>query len=275
MIAQAGDYAYIMPLRDVLHDVRKSYSAWLPSPFEVLVDLAKAEPGWESNDLYTCHSWAFDAVRFLLRKSPDVRDGIIRIITDVLTKSGCDMTSGLTSMWQRETIGSLQDISRITRPPATREVINEVAKLSQACGIEPPSGFLVDLETFMENSFPELSESIYAPQSIPRGDSNIEGADELENSEKQVIVQENQPESEGANASVSTKSEIERGESGEGTSMPEISLLVKAIQRIVQGSSTNIKLKIEDTSEQNSKEETSEDDEEDDENEEPGSGKSS
>lgn len=99
-----------------------------------------------------------------------------------------------------------------------------------------------------------------------------EGGDELENSEKQMIVQEKQTESEGAKASALAKTEIERGESVEGASVSEISLLVKAIQRIVQGSSTNIKLKIEDTSE---KEKTSEDDEEDEENEEPGSGRSS
>lgn len=166
VIAQAGDCAYIMPLRDVLNGVRKYHSAWLPSPFEVLVDIAEAEPDWESNGLYTSHSWTFDAVRFLLREPYDVRNGIIRILTDVLTKSDWNITSGLTSMWQRENIGSLQDISRITRLHIAREVINEVAKLSQVCGVEPPDSFLVDLETFMENSFLNLTEGVHTPQSL-------------------------------------------------------------------------------------------------------------
>lgn len=173
-----------MPLRDALHDIKQScnnpYRVELPSPFDVLVDLAKREPDWKSNDLYKGHSWAFDAISFLLEKPNHIQHAIISILTNALTKSGWDLSSGLTAMWQRETIGSLQDISGMPRLSFASNVINEVAKFSQACGVEPPHGLLDDPEEFRKRTILKHAESLHLPRGIVASDSSDE-TESLEN----------------------------------------------------------------------------------------------
>lgn len=165
-----------MPLRDALHDIVKNCNSLdrleLPSPFDVLIDLARREPDWKSNDLYKGHSWAFDAINFLLGKPNHIQHAIKKILTDAMMKSGWDLSSGLTEMWQRETIASLQGISNIPRMSFASDVINEVANFSQACGVEPPSGFLDDLEGFRERTILQLAESLHTPRNIVASDSS-------------------------------------------------------------------------------------------------------
>lgn len=164
-----------MPLRDALIDIENNCNnpnrVELPSPFDVLIDLARRAPDWKTNDLYKGHSWAFDAISFLVGKPNHIQHAIISILTDAMTKSGWDLSSALTAMWQRETIGSLQDISSMPRLSFASDVINEVANLSQACGVDLPGGFLDDLEGFREKTILQLTESVPAPRSMVGSDS--------------------------------------------------------------------------------------------------------
>lgn len=173
--------------------------------------------------------------------------------------------------WTPVVIFSSQSLSAtMSNPSSNLELLHPLST-------QVDTSHSVDSAVAMSTSTEEFKES----ESAGNGDQSHtepdrvheDGGDKLENSRMQVIVHEKENMSEDAKASALRKNEIETAESVEGTLIPEYSLLVKAIQRIVQGSSANITLKIEDTSEENSKEKTSEDDEEDEENEEPGSGK--
>lgn len=170
-------------------------------------------------------------------------------------------------------ISSSQSLSaNMSNPSLNPELLHPLStQVDTLQGVDSAVAMSTSTEEFKESeSAGNVDQSHTEPNRI-----HEDGGDKLENSQMHAIVHEKENISEDAKASALRKDEIEKAESVEGTPIPEYSLLVKAIQRIVQGSSANITLKIEDTSEENSKEKTSEDDEEDDENEEPGSGKSS
>lgn len=101
-------------------------------------------------------------------------------------------------------------------------------------------------------------------ESKTKTDRGVEdGRDNPEESKKQTTAQDEKDAAGGVEASATTKNNTEKEDSAANPTAADISMLLKAFQRVVQGSSSNITLKIEDTSEV-SKAKATEDDEEDD-----------